>query len=94
MDKNAYLELLEPIVNEHRKHNHSFWLPYLSGEVITLEVTSPDGTQCCVEINAFWDDKPEGDIRVIASIDDGGWRAFVPVADSFIIAPDGSFVGE
>jgi hypothetical protein len=28
------------------------------------------------------------------SIDDGGWRAFLPWTDSFIIAPDGSFVGE
>jgi hypothetical protein len=31
---------------------------------------------------------------VLASIDDGGWSAFIPLTDDFIIAPDGSFVGE
>jgi hypothetical protein len=28
------------------------------------------------------------------AVDDGGWRAFVPVTDDVMIAPDGSFVGE
>jgi len=28
------------------------------------------------------------------SIDDGGLRAFFPITDSFIVAQDGSFVGE
>jgi hypothetical protein len=28
------------------------------------------------------------------AVDDGGWRAFVPVTDDFMIAPDGSFVDE
>lgn len=94
MDKAAYLSLLAPIVAEQRGRGYAFWLPYITGEVIVLDITAPDGTQCCVEINAMWDDKPDGNIRVIASIDDGGWRAFVPVSDSFIVAPDGSFVGE
>jgi hypothetical protein len=31
---------------------------------------------------------------VFVQIDDGGWRAFTPMSDSFIIAPDGSFVGD
>jgi hypothetical protein len=26
----------------------------------------------------------------MVSIDDGGWRAFLPLTDDFIIAPDGS----
>ena len=94
MDKNAYLDLLAPIVADHRSFGYAFWLPFLTGDVIVLDVAAPDGTKCCVEINAMWDDKPNSDIRVIASIDDGGWRAFVPVSDSFIIAPDGTFVGE
>lgn len=46
------------------------------------------------EVQVFWDDKPNGAIRVMASIDDGGWRAFVPLTADFILAPDGTFVGE
>ena len=35
-----------------------------------------------------------GHLRVLGSIDDGGIRAFFPLTDSFIMAPDGSFIGE
>jgi hypothetical protein len=31
---------------------------------------------------------------VFALIDDGGWRSFKPMGEDFIVAPDGSFVGE
>lgn len=47
-----------------------------------------------VEVQVLWDDEPEGNIRVTASIDDGGLRAFVPVTDGFVKAPTGEFVGE
>lgn len=94
MDKNAYLDLLAPIVADYRTRGYAFWLPYVTGDVIVLDATAPDGTKCCVEINAMWDDKPNGNIRVIAAIDDGGWRAISPVSDSFIIAADDTFVGE
>ncbi len=57
------------------------------------EVFGPSGTWYQVEVNVFWDDRPGGDVRVMLSIDDGGWRAFVPLTDSFIMAPDGTFVG-
>jgi hypothetical protein len=60
----------------------------------TLELTAPSGVWYQIELQAFWDDKPGGNLRVIGAIDDGGWRAFVPVTDGFILAPDGSFVGE
>lgn len=58
------------------------------------EVTAPSGTWYQIEVQAFWDDKPNGNLRVMGSIDDGGWRAFVPLTDSFIMTPDGRFVGE
>jgi len=35
-----------------------------------------------------------GDVRVLVAVDDGGMYAFKPLTDSFILAPDGSFVGE
>jgi hypothetical protein len=41
-----------------------------------------------------WDDRTGGDLRVIGSIDDGGWRAFRPLSSDFIVRPDGTFVGE
>jgi hypothetical protein len=52
------------------------------------------GTPYQVEAEAFWDSTKEGDLRVIVKVDDVGWRAFVPLSEDFILAPDGSFVGE
>jgi hypothetical protein len=78
-------------------------LPYerlqnrLLDEVEALEVSGPSGAEYQLEVQAMWDDPRSkgGNLRVIASIDDGrGWRAFSPLTDSFIMTPDGSFVGE
>lgn len=47
-----------------------------------------------LETQVLWDDEPNGNIRVVASIDDGGLRAFVPMTGGFVMAPSGEFVGE
>ena len=52
------------------------------------------GAEYQVEIQFHWDDRPGGTIRVMASIDDGGLRAFLPLCDSFLMGRDGTFVGE
>lgn len=59
-----------------------------------IDATGPSGTKYQVEIEVMWDDEPVGHLRVIGAVDDGGWRAFVPLTDSFILRPDGTFVGE
>ena len=62
--------------------------------VETAEVEAPSGEQYQLEVQFLWDGKRNGDVRVIGSVDDGGWRAFAPLPNDFIKAPDGSFVGE
>ena len=94
MKKTAFQSLLAPIVAEYRQRSYEFWLPHVEAEPITFEFVADDGTDCQVEINVFRDDKPDCDIRVMFAIDDGGWRACVPVTDDFVIAHDGTFVGE
>ncbi len=60
-----------------------------------LETKGESGVEYQVEVLALWDEgRPGGNLRVMVSIDDGGWRAFKPLTEDFIIAPDGSFVGE
>lgn len=61
---------------------------------VTDQVVARSGKTYQVERQAFWDDKRRKTLRVLVSVDDGGWRSFFPLADDFIIAPDGSFVGE
>lgn len=58
------------------------------------ERQGPSGVKYQLEFEAFWDGEKGGPIRVMASIDDMGCRAFAPLSKSFIMAPDGAFVGE
>jgi hypothetical protein len=64
----------------------------LIGKTFVGEVTGSSGTRYQIELEALWDSKPNGDLRIIGCIDDGGLRAFFPVTDDFIISPDGHVV--
>ena len=67
-----------------------------------FEGSGTDGTEYQMEFNAFWDDRPQADIRVAGSFSAvpqrrllGFLPVFMPhVTDSFIMSPDGSFVDE
>lgn len=67
-----------------------------------FEGTAEDGTPYQIELNVFWDDQPKGNIRVAGDITVEPQKrllGFLPIFrpnlnDDFIIAPDGSFVGE
>ena len=54
----------------------------------TVVIKGESGTEYQVVIQVHWDGKRGGDIRVIGLIDDGGWRAFVPLAEDFITGPN------
>jgi hypothetical protein len=62
------------------------------GSVTNDEVARDSERSWQLEVQVLWDDEPGGNIRVIASIDDGGLRAFVPVTDGFVKAPSGELV--
>lgn len=66
----------------------------LIGESYHFEVSGSSGSSYQLEVNVFWDDRRGEAIRVSCSIDDGGWRAFVPLTDDFILSADGTFVDE
>jgi hypothetical protein len=58
-------------------------------------VQGASGVEYQIEVEVQWDDQPGGNIRVLAAIDDGSFRAaFSPVCDGFVLAPDGAFTGE
>ena len=54
----------------------------------TTVMTGASGTKYQVAIQVHWDGKRDGNIRVLGLIDDGGWRAFVPLSEDFTIGPD------
>lgn len=62
-----------------------------------IEGTASDGTRYQMEFQAFWDDKPQGDVRICGDLSAEPQRlllGFLPiytpdVTDSFIMSPDG-----
>ena len=93
MNETEARKLLTAKVAELRTLTYTELLRFFEVEAIELAGASGAGYQ--IEVEAFWDDGRPGNLRVMVAIDDGrGWRAFVPMTDCFIVAPDGSFVGE
>lgn len=64
-------------------------------EPYAFEITAPSGRMFQVEVEALWDDRKRGHLRVIVSMDAGtGWRVRPYKSDDFIITPNGTFIGE
>ena len=60
----------------------------------TFERMSPSGVVYQVQVQVLFDDPSHRNLRVLAAIDDGGWRAFSPLSDDFIMNVNGTFIGE
>ncbi len=58
------------------------------------DVRGESGETYQLELQGFWDEGHVGPIRIMACIDNGGLRAFKPLCEDFIKAPNGSLVGE
>ena len=93
MDNAAARAILLKELSAYRDRSYAELTALIGPEAFRREVTQ-DGVTYQLVIDLVWDDQPNGPVRVIGSVDNGGWRAFVPVSESFIKAPDGSFVDE
>ena len=93
MDASEAKAILAERLARYREYPHER-LAKLVGSQEVEERRSAAGTLYQLEFQFFWDAEPGGYVRVIGSIDDGGLRAFFPLSDDFIKAPDGTFVGE
>jgi hypothetical protein len=101
-------ELRTERLNEYRSRGYSYLADAIrsaegSGAALELlDVTSDEGGEFQIDVQAFWDDKPDRDIRVIAEalpIPLKPLFGFIPIylggpCDDFIMRPDGTFVDE
>ena len=94
MDRSEALSIAQAELAELRAVTYSQLVERLIDKQEVVEQVGASGTRYQIEKQAFWDDKRNGNLRVIVSIDDGGLRAYSPLGVDFIRAPDGSFVGE
>ena len=93
MDKGEARQLLLEHLQQYRARSYGELLPLLKTPQ-NSELVGASGTMYQVQVQAFWDLKPQGNVRVRGAIDDGGWRAFMPLVEDFIRAPNGALVGE
>ncbi len=96
MDKTVARTQLDAFVERLRNRTYSELCEVLNNPQCE-EVRAPDSKSYQIEFEACWDEsrKAGGNLRVIASIDDGTFLVSLhPMSESFIMAPDGLFVGE
>ncbi len=95
MNKKEAGSILAEHLNRYRSRSYTELAAWTRERRIdTTEIVGQSGKQYQIEVVFFWDGKPDGDVRVIGSIDDGrGLRAFVPLTDSFALSPEGAIRG-
>ena len=96
MDKTEALKILHSELIKLRRKSYDEMTAVI-GKTMIYESIGPTGIQYQIDVQVFWDDprQPEGNLRVLASIDDGGFISFLkPLTMDFIMSPNGDFIGE
>jgi hypothetical protein len=94
MDKKEAKSILSEYLSGYLSRSYAELAALVLAGQSQTRVVLPSGSRYQLEVQFFWDDEPDGDVRVLGSVDDGGIRAFIPITDDFILSPDGRFVGE
>jgi hypothetical protein len=93
MDKNEAGQLLEVQLEEWRHRSYAE-LSRDVGRWWRFETTGQSGERYEGVIQVFSLGGAEGPVKVVGSIDDGGWRTFVPLIKDFTVMPDRAVPGE
>ena len=86
MNRDEALAVLDAHLEKYRRRPYAELAKSLGNQGCD-EVVAESGASYQIEVDIVWDGKPGGNLRVIGSVDDGGWRAFAPLSRSFIIGP-------
>ncbi|MBL7663257.1 hypothetical protein JNK13_10960 [bacterium] len=90
MDNEEAKKLLAQELKKYRQKSYTE-LQVLLNAQDTYAVTGKSGAEYQIEIQVFWDDQKDGNLRVVGAVDDGGLRSFMPLTDGFILTPEGKF---
>ena len=108
MSKEEAQRIISDEIKPYRDRGYHELAKLIDQEPYTKEVVGSSGQEYQIEIEAFWDEKPNEDIRVLGSIDDSPsksifWKwpilRWIPIygtlaSEDFIISPSGEFVDE
>ncbi|MDX1435517.1 MAG: hypothetical protein R3335_01820 [Anaerolineales bacterium] len=94
MDKIEAKFILSLELNQFRSMSYEE-LKALMGSPRVIERAAPSGISYQIEVESFWDNprKPEEELRVIGSIDDGRlFHALIPLSATFVMNREGAIV--
>jgi hypothetical protein len=92
MDRIEAAILLQEFLQELKSRSFLELQEFLSNPVC-IEKQGKSGLVYQIEYEAVWDFEPGGNLRLIASIDDGGLlSALMPVMSAFLVTPIGEVV--
>lgn len=95
MEKKAIEEIIAKEMADLRMQSYESLRKDFLDNPQAKEMTGSDGKQYEVEVEAFWDDRPGGNLRVFVLVSGSSlWRTIKPYGDTFIISPAGEFIGE
>ncbi len=94
MNKSEAVDLLDKKLKLFRSLQHDELANHIGREPTTFEVNTNNGEIYQIEINTYWDDKEQGNIRVVGSIDGNGISRLLPLSGDFIKTPENKFVDE
>ena len=92
MNRAEARDLLEEFLTDLKDR---YWeeLLGLLGNPVCLEKMGKSGTVYQIEYAAVWDSEPGKDLRIIASIDNGGFMsALMPVTSGFLLTAPGETI--
>lgn len=88
MDREEAALLLHRELTRYARRSRAA-LTSLVGEVEAYALDGPTGVVYQIEVEARWDREPGGSIRVLGSIDDGGFRSSLsPLTADFLMDTD------
>ena len=90
MDNTEAIEILEEELERYRPKTYSELKSMVSNKPIGKEVRTYNDADYNIEVVVNWNDEPDGDIKVLAFVEDGEMRSFIPLTKSFIKSPDDS----
>src|SRR5687768_5202688 len=93
MTSDEAVKIAEKYLETYRRLSYSE-LVLKIGEQEVFEGVSADGENYQIEVEFFYDDEKNKNLRVSALISWNLATSFAPVNTDFIIAPNGNFVGE
>ncbi len=82
-------KVLDSLERDLESRSYAYWKERVEGEPECFELKSELGIPYQIEIEAFWDDKAGGDIKVSCTIDDGGIRAYSPLSRGILVRREG-----